>query len=595
MNHDGFQAFIIPSTDPHQSEYVADYWKVREWMTHFSGSAGTAVITVDHAGLWTDSRYFIQAAEELAGSGFELHKTGGGRQSHSEWLKDNLKPGDRVGIDGQLIAQNKAKRLIESFAEEGIDLELVGDLVDGIWHDRPALPERPVFQHDIAYAGKDMEEKLQDLRNQLNDLKADYCLVSALDEVAWLFNLRGSDVDFCPVFYSYALVGMEEVYLFASLGCVPATIQTELSALGVQFHAYDGITSILRKLPDTVKVQFDPAKTAASLVENLLGEMVGGISPIAIAKSIKNEIEIENLEKTMVKDGVALVNLYRWLDSQLESGEKITESQVGEQLATFRSQQAGYVCESFPAIVGYQGNGAIVHYRPEAGKDNAILNEGILLLDSGGQYLDGTTDITRTICLGEPTEEQIHCYTLVLKGHIALSEAVFPAGTSGYQLDILARLPLWKQGLDYGHGTGHGVGFFLNVHEGPHSIQGRGGEAANLPIEPGTITSNEPGYYKEGEFGIRIENLIHCIHLYHSDYGDFYGFIDMTVFPMEFSLIDYSLLGPQEWEWLAEYHTQVMTEMEPYLDEGQMEWVAGKCMPFIQVISMGEDVFEVEE
>jgi len=593
MRTTGFQAYIIPSTDPHQSEYVAEHWQAREWISAFTGSAGTAVVTLDHAGLWTDSRYFIQAEEELRTSGFTLHKTGQGRKDHAEWLVENLAEGDRVGIDGRLISQNNANRLSKLFNEVGIEFELLGDVVAGVWEDRPDLPKRSVYPFDIAYAGLSEIEKISDLRGELKNIGADYCLLSALDEVAWLFNLRGEDVEFCPVFYAYALIGLESVDLFVAPESISESLRTSLEGKGIRIHPYHALEAIVSELPATVSIQFNPGKTAAALVQNLAGTAIGGISPVATAKSCKNETEIENLEKAMAKDGVALINLYRWLEEELEAGNAISESKVAERLAGFRSEQKGYVCESFPAIVGYQENGAIVHYRPEAGKDKVIRKEGMLLLDSGGQYLEGTTDVTRTISLGEPTEEQIRCFTLVLKGHIALSNAIFPAGTSGYQLDLLARMPLWKEGLDYGHGTGHGVGFFLNVHEGPHGIQGRAGESGNLPIEPGTVTSNEPGFYKQGEFGIRIENLIHCIHLYHSEYGDYYGFIDMTLFPLEFSLVDYSLLGPEEWEWLAEYHTQVITSLEPHLNDGQMEWLASKCMPFIHVVSMGEDVFEV--
>ncbi len=594
-------AFIIPSTDPHQSEYVAAHWGTREWVSGFTGSAGTAVITAQNAGLWTDSRYFIQAEAELKVSGFSLHKLGTeGVVSHRDWLVQNLSKGDRIGIDGRLISKKDAQELSKQFARAGMELVLDFDPIPMTWSDRPALPDSHIFAHSEIIAGASFGEKASQIRKTMAEAGATHCLVSALDEIAWLFNLRGSDVDFSPVFYAYPLLGKNEASLVVDENKLPEELREDLIELGIGIFPYDEITTALQGLPAESQVIFDPAKTSALLVDSIASpSQLEGDSPLSLAKAIKNPAEIEALQGTMIKDGVALLHLYMWLEESLAAGENPRESEVAAKLAGFRGEQEGYVCESFPAIVGYGPNGAIVHYRPEPGKDLEIKPEGMLLLDSGGQYKDGTTDVTRTITLGEPTFDQILHFTTVLKGHISIAKAAFPKGTTGHQIDVLARAHLWEEGLDYGHGTGHGVGFFLNVHEGPQGIKPHASGAGLVPFQPGMVTSNEPGFYLEGEYGIRIENLILCEAFTESPFGEFYCFEDLTLFPMDFDLVDFGMLGPDEIDWLGIYHLMVLTELEPQLNDDEMEWLASKCMPFIQIheaqINAGLDEFDLND
>lgn len=601
LQKEGLAAFIIPSTDPHQSEYVASHWAVREWITGFTGSAGTAVMTSGEAGLWTDSRYFIQAEAELATSGFTLFRQGlPDTPDHVEWLFKQLEKGDRVGIDGRLISRTDARKLQIQLKKAGLELVLSSDPVSLAWNDRPSLPKDPIFAHSDIIAGASYREKLEQVRMSMTTAGATHLLVSALDEIAWLFNLRGSDVNYCPVFYAYSLIGTERVELFIDEDKIPTDLREDLNEVGVEIHPYDNVVEALGTLSEPSTVLYDPVRTSALLVSAFSSkDKIEESSPISLAKAIKNEVEIDQLSQTMIKDGVALLNLFRWLETALNNGETVTESQVGEKLAGFRGEQEGYISESFPAIVGYGGNGAIVHYRPEPGKDKEIKQEGILLLDSGGQYIDGTTDITRTISLGEPTFEQILHYTTVLKGHIALAKAAFPKGTTGHQLDVLARAPLWEEGLDYGHGTGHGVGFFLNVHEGPQGIRPNAAGSGIVPFEPGMVTSNEPGFYLEGAYGIRIENLVVCEPFVESDFGEFYCFESLSLFPMDFDLVDFGMLGPDEIDWLGIYHLKVLTEMEPAVNDDQMEWLASKCMPFIEIheaqINQGLDEFDLND
>ena len=585
LSTQGLTAFIVPTTDPHQSEYVATHWGSRAWISGFTGSAGTAVITTDQALLWTDSRYFLQAESELKASGFTLQKQGKpGTKPHPDWLAANLEKGARVGIDGRLISATDAEKLRKTLKKRGIELVLDLDPFPSIWNDRPALPTTPIFAYSELLAGASFAEKAEQIRTSMAEEGATHLLLTALDEIAWLFNLRGSDVDFCPVFYAYAILGATEATLFIDPVKAPEALREDLIEAGVTLKNYDDIRESLYGLEGENQVLFDPERTAA-LLAGLIAEenQLEGESPVRWAKGIKNQVEIDHLRDAMIKDGTALLRLFRWLEGCLEEGTKVAESEVATKLAGFRAEQEGYVSESFPAIVGYGPNGAIVHYRPEAGKDLEIKAEGLLLLDSGGQYLDGTTDITRTVALGEPTFDQILHYTTVLKGHIALAKAAFPKGTKGYQLDVLARAPLWEEALDFGHGTGHGVGFFLNVHEGPQGIRSTATGAGAVAFEPGMVTSNEPGFYLAGEYGIRIENLILCEAFTESDFGEYYCFEDLTLFPMDFELVEYSMLGPDEIDWLGIYHLTVLTELEPLLTDDEMEWLTRRCMPFIQI------------
>lgn len=578
MQENGLDAYIIPSQDPHQSEYVADHWQARRWLTRFTGSAGTAVLTASTAHLWTDSRYFIQAEQQLSGSGFELKKlTVPYTAEYLEWLRDHLPVGATVGCDARLFTVSQARAARKTLGEKDIELAFSNHLIDDLWTDRPALPDDTVFELEPEYAGQSRTDKLKAVRS--NKKGVAYYLVTALDEIAWLLNIRGSDVECNPVAISYLLLGKKDAYWFTNPSKVPDSLRQSLQRDGIELRPYTGLADALRDAGANNFIGYQPGATSAYYYD-LLDSDRWKKQPNLIAplKAIRNAIEQQNLKTAMRKDGVALLRLYRWMEQALSNGQQPTEFEVGEKLATMRAQQEKYFGESFPAIVGYAGNGAIVHYRAEAATSASVKPEGLLLLDSGGQYLEGTTDITRTVALGPVSESVKDRYTRVLKGLIALSSAVFPEGTTGVQLDILARQHLWAAGLNYGHGTGHGVGHFLNVHEGPQGITPNPRTSrGQAPIMPGTLTSNEPGFYKEGEYGIRIENLDLCVEKMETDTGKFYTFEPQTLFPIATDLILRSMLTEQEQQWLNEYHARVLEELTPLLYAAEQGWLEKKC------------------
>ena len=582
MAQGGLDAYIIPSSDPHQSEYTADHWKARAWFTGFTGSAGLLVVTRDHAGLWTDSRYFLQAEQQLAGGPVVLQRQEvPHRPEHILWLAENLDAGSVVGLDGSLFSFNQLRHLKRLLEPKGIKLKADLDLVSDIWEKRPPLPEAPVFELAESYAGASRSDKLAQLRQALQDIGEErtHYLVSTLDDIAWLLNLRGNDVEFNPVFLSYLLLGKRKALLFIDEDKVSPELKARLDTDGVHLKAYGEVERYLRRLPDRSKVLVDPKTINVRLIEALGDERVAtGENLVAPLKAVKNEAEIAHLRKTMVKDGVALCKLYRWLDAMLES-RTVSEFEVARQLEHFRRAGGEYHGESFAAIVGYGANGAIVHYRPDPETSAEIAPAGILLIDSGGQYTTGTTDITRTTALSEPEPDARRLFTLVLKGHIGLATAHFPKGTTGVQLDTLARAPLWSQGKNYGHGTGHGVGFFLNVHEGPQgfapsTVTGRGTTA----LQAGMVTSNEPGYYETGAFGIRIENLMLCTD--DPEHDGFLKFETLTLFPIDRALIDPDLLTRSEKAWLNTYHATVFEQLAPHLNPEETAWLQEKCQPF---------------
>lgn len=571
-------ALIIPSNDPHSGEYVADHWQSRAWISGFTGSAGLVVVTADKAGLWTDSRYFLQGEQQLTGIGIELHKSGTpGVKDHIEWILDQFGPGKHVAIDGKLISEDGFSKLLEKLNTKAINLVTEFDPIGDIWKNRPPLPADQIYEHDVKFTGKSRGEKLAQVREVMAERGAENHLLSTLDDIAWLFNLRGSDVDFNPVFYAFALIQQNTASLFIDEAKVQEALRIRLKADKIEVLPLGSLPQMLYAL-DGSSLLYDPHSVVYALSYAIPDgcRRVRDSAPATLLKSIKNETEIGHIRQAMVKDGVALLRLYRWLEAEIESGT-VTEAGVGEKLAAFRAEQAEYMDESFPAIAGYKGNGAIVHYRPEPGNSATLHREGIFLLDSGGQYLDGTTDITRTIALGPPTPEQQRDYTLVLKGHIALARARFPEGKSGYHLDTLARMYLWENGLDYGHGTGHGVGFFLNVHEGPQGIRGNHRGNAITEYQPGMFTSNEPGYYKSGEYGIRIENLILCVEAGEFPSGKFLEFETLTLFPIDTTLIDQDLLNEAERKWLNDYHATVLKKLSPKLNAEEKAWLEGKC------------------
>lgn len=579
MEKRGISAYIIPSSDPHQSEYVADHWKGREWISGFTGSAGTVVVALEEAGLWTDTRYFLQGEEELKDTGIRLMKQGEpDTPSITDWLIGLLESGATVACDARNFSLAHVRGLAVRLSEAQLHLETEQDLLAEIWEDRPPLPKGRIFELELKYAGQSRLEKIAAVRKGMAEV--DGHLITTLDDIAWLLNIRGHDVECNPVAIAFLLVEQERVCLFVERGKLEEALRLTLQKDGVHVLDYTDAKPFLMSLNDGYHILLDPKTLNADLFDALPDRCQvyeGASIPIAL-KAVKNPIEIGHIRKVMAKDAVALVRLYRWLEAELDAGATVTEFEVASQLAAFRAMGEGYYGESFPAIVGYKGNGAIVHYRPLPGRSAQIKKEGILLLDSGGQYLDGTTDITRTTALGTPTDEQKRHFTWVLKGHISLAMQHFPTGTKGIQLDALTRQHLWKQNLNFGHGTGHGVGFFLNVHEGPQGIGPQPQDRYMEPFRAGMFSSNEPGFYLTGEYGIRIENLVLTVPAGNQGFGEFLKFETMTLFPIDLVLLDKTLLTQEEREWLNGYHQMVWDRVSPLLEyEAERKWLERKC------------------
>ena len=571
----GVSACIIPGTDPHASEYIAEYWKERVWISGFNGSAGTAVVTSAKGGLWTDSRYFLQGAEQLAGTGIELMKQGLPETLEIiPWLSDELKAGDKVGVNPQMFSVNAYAAMKAELKMVGIELDSI-DLLAEVWTERPSLPLNPFFVFDSKYSGQSTTEKLTVVRAELKKARANVFVLSALDDIAWLFNIRGNDVDYNPVVIAYALVEEEKATLFIAPEKLSIETKLYLEKEGVSVVAYLGIYDALKGISDSKAVLIDGAKLNQSLFEAIPAGCAkrNTMSPVFKLKSIKNEVEMTGVRRAMVKDGVALTKFFIWLEENVASG-KLTETSIDKKLYACRKEQENFIGESFGTIAGYGPHGAIVHYSATEESASTLKPEGIFLLDSGGQYFDGTTDITRTVALGKVTDHQKNDFTLVLKGHIALGTAVFPAGTRGTQLDILARKAMWDLGLNYGHGTGHGVGHFLNVHEGPQSI--RMDENPTV-LQAGMFMSNEPGMYRTGEYGIRTENLVHIVPAMQTEFGQFLQFETVTLFPIDKNLIDPYMLNDKETEWINNYHKRVYESVSPLLTEDEKKWLESKC------------------
>jgi Xaa-Pro aminopeptidase len=582
MKKAGISACIIPGTDPHASEYIADSWKEREWISGFDGSAGTAVVTSEKAGVWTDSRYFLQGSEQLEGTGFDLMKQGLPETLEIiPWLATQLKAGEKVGVNAQFFSANAYESMRTELKMSGIELVSI-DLLREVWTERAALPLNPFFVFDAKYAGKTASEKLAELRAQIKNAHAHAFVLSALDDIAWLYNIRGNDVSYNPVVIAYSLVEEDKATLFVAPEKLTAETKAYLKGEGVDVAPYLDIYKALNRIPKEKSVLIDGAKLNQSLYEAIPAECAkrNAMSPVFKLKSVKNEIEMHGVRHAMIKDGVALTRFFMWLESNVKTG-KLSEVSISEKLYEFRSQQENFVGESFGTIAGYAAHGAIVHYRATTESDAVLKPENILLLDSGGQYLNGTTDITRTVALGKPTEMQKSDFTLVLKGHINLATALFPAGTRGSQLDILARKALWDLGLNYGHGTGHGIGHFLNVHEGPQSI--RMDENPTV-LQPGMMLSNEPGMYRTNEYGIRIENLVQVIPAQKTEFGQFLQFETLTLFPIDRELIDIAILDDNEIQWIDDYHRKVYDALSPFLSDNETKWLKDKCRSIIDLI-----------
>lgn len=574
------QAFIIPSTDPHLSEYVAPHWQSREWISGFTGSAGTVVVTAKDAGLWTDSRYFLQAARQLEGTCITLYKEMLPETPNiPEFLSAHLQEGDCVGIDGKMFSAEEVEHLQKELKKSGIRIKSIADPMQLLWTDRPAMPLAPAFVYDTKYAGMSFTEKLPAVRQAMEAAGADSLLLSALDEIAWLLNIRGNDVHCNPVVVSYLLVEKDKVNYFVQPQKVTPELTEYFNVNGISVHPYEEIGDYLNNF-NAHSILMNPAKTNYAIYSAIRPGclIINGASPVALLKAIRNKQEIAGIHAAMQRDGVALVKFLKWLDEAVPAGKE-TEISVDKKLHTFRAAQPLYMGESFDTIAGYKEHGAIVHYEATPETDVTLKPEGFLLLDSGAQYLDGTTDITRTIALGPLTEEEKTDYTLILKGHIALAMAVFPEGTRGAQLDVLARMPIWKERMNYLHGTGHGVGHFLNVHEGPQSIRMNENPVA---LQPGMVTSNEPGVYKAGSHGIRTENLVLTVPAGEGMFGKYLKFETLTLCPICRKGIIKELLTAEEIGWLNDYHRTVYEKLSPDLNNDEREWLKEACKAVIR-------------
>lgn len=579
MKENGFTAFVFPSSDPHNSEYVADHWKSREWISGFSGSAGTAVVTLEHAALWTDSRYFIAAEKELNGTGFQLMKLRmEGTPSVSEWLVSELSTYEKavVGQDGNVNSFAEVAAMEQELATKGnITVQTDADPMAELWTDRPVIPDNMVSLHPLEYSGESTSSKVSRVRKQLLDCGADGLLVTALDEIAWVLNLRGSDVHCNPVFVSYLLISPENITLYINNVKLPDDVKAYLMSEHIDVQAYESVVEGLR-LYVGKSLLVDMSSTNYSLATAVSFEKVcSGVSPIASMKAVKNKVEQDGFRAAMLRDGVAVVKFLAWLKSAVEAGGQ-TEISLDERLTALRAEQPKFKGISFDTIVGYEAHGAIVHYEATPETDIPVQPHGLVLIDSGAQYLDGTTDITRTIALGELSEEQCRVYTLVLKGHIQLDMCRFPAGACGSQIDALARAPMWREGYNYMHGTGHGVGSYLNVHEGPHQIRM---EWRPTPLQAGMTVTNEPGIYLEGKFGVRIENTLLIVPAESTAFGDFLKFETLTLAPIDTAPIVLEMLSTEEREWLNNYHRRVYERLSPYLEGNEKEWLRKATLP----------------
>ncbi len=571
MQFQSVQASIWPTSDPHLSEYLPDRWKSRQWLSGFVGSAGLLVVTADWAGLWTDSRYWEQAAKELHGSGIELQRAGeAGVPEPANWLADHLPARSRVALDSQSVSVQSLLAWQKTTQAQEFEWVLQADLLSPIWTDRPAAPCGQVVEHQPPFACRTRQENLTRTRAAMQEQGAHWHLLSALDDIAWTLNLRGSDVSYNPVFLSYLLIGPDQAFLFVDSNKLTAGLQEALAADGVQVQNYTELSSFMRALPASMPLLLDMARTtawAAQLAAHL--HVIEYINPAQLLKSCKTDAELAQVRQTMEKDGAALCEFFAWFEQQSE----VNELDVDAHLCAARARQEGFVSPSFGTIAAFNANGAMPHYQATQQSHARIDGNGLLLIDSGGQYLGGTTDITRVVPVGTVSAEQIRDFTLVLKGMVSLSMLVFPEGIAGQQIDVLARQPLWEQGLDFGHGTGHGVGYFMNVHEGPQSISWRGRIGPHSAMRAGMITSNEPGLYRPGQWGIRIENLVAAVPAMRTEYGQFLRFETLTLCPIDTRCIDAALLTAAERNWLNEYHQQVRERLLPRVQGEARQWL----------------------
>ncbi|MVZ61680.1 aminopeptidase P family protein [Sphingobacterium humi] len=574
MKEKGVDAYIIPSSDPHISEYLPDRFKCIAWTSGFTGSAGTLVITQDFAGLWTDSRYFVQATEQLAGTGFELVKLQvQGKAEYATWLANQLSKGQVVGFDGNLAAVAVAQAVQDELLPLGIQVDGHVDLLSAVWQDRPALPAAPAYLLDVETTGQSTADKLAAIRAKLAAKRVQSHFVSSLDDLAWILNIRGNDVKCNPVVLGFLYLDAEQCTLYIQSGKLDEAAISSLKAAGVSVAPYEEAFTAIRNVA-TANILLDPKRTCFAIFDAVPDAVtiVEDINPSTQLKAVKNKTELAHTRNAMRKDGVALTKFFKWLEENVASGT-LSEMSIADKLQGFRAAQEDFVDISFDTIAGYLEHGALPHYKATEESNATLKASGLLLVDSGGQYRDGTTDITRVVSLGNIKAEEQVDYTLVLKGTIEGSTTVFPKGTRGYQIDAMTRRPLWDMFRNYGHGTGHGVGFFLNVHEGPHVFNP---SAIDIPVEEGMITSIEPGLYREGKYGIRIENLVHSKTIEKNYFGEFMDFETLTICYIATDLVDKSLLDAKHIDWLNNYNAWVFEQLSPSLDEAETAWLAEK-------------------
>ncbi|WP_293934217.1 aminopeptidase P family protein [Sphingobacterium sp. UBA6645] len=574
MKEKGVDAYIIPSSDPHISEYLPDRYKCIAWTSGFTGSAGTLVITQDFAGLWTDSRYFVQANEQLAGTGFELVKLQAqGKPEYVSWLANKLQKGQVVAFDGNLAAVAVAQAVQDELLPLGIQVDGHIDILADIWEGRPALPTAKAYLLDVATTGQSTKDKLAAIRGKLKAKRTTTHFVSSLDDLAWILNIRGNDVKCNPVVLGFLLIDGDKNTLYIQSGKLSDADVASLNASGVTVEEYEKAFEAIRQI-NSENILLDPKRTCFAIYDAVPDsvKIIEDLNPSTLLKAVKNETELEHTRNAMRKDGVALTKFFKWLEENVASGN-LSEISIAERLQQFRSELDGFVDISFDTIAGYLEHGALPHYKATDESNATLKPEGLLLVDSGGQYIDGTTDITRVVSLGNITAEERVDYTLVLKGTIEGSTAIFPKGTRGYQIDAITRHPLWSKLRNYGHGTGHGVGFFLNVHEGPHVFNSA---AIDIPVEAGMITSIEPGLYREGQYGIRIENLVHSKVIESNYFGEFMDFETLTVCYIATDLVDKTILDQKHIDWLNQYNSWVFDQLSPSLSEEEKTWLADK-------------------
>lgn len=575
-------ACLIPSADPHLSEYLPAYWQIRQWLTGFTGSVGTVVVTQDFAGIWVDSRYWVQAEAELAGSGVTLMKIGVATDpAHAAWLAEHVPPGGVVAVDGRALGLAAREALMEQFAAHQIRLDLSLDLPGQCWLDRPALPSAPVRDLPVEIAGQSRQEKLARVRTEMVARGAQWHLVSTLDDIAWLLNLRGEDVSFNPVFLAHVLIGPERVWLFVLPGKIDAALAQELALDGIEVRPYHDAGQALAELDQDARLLFDPARTTCALIDRVPCELVRAINPSTFFKSQKTPFELGHVRRVMEDDGAALCAFFAWLEDAIArcAQTPLNELMIDEQLLAQRSRQPGFISRSFGTIAAYNANGAMPHYRATPQSFAIIAGDGLLLIDSGGQYVGGTTDITRVVPVGQPTAAQKDDYTAVLRAMIALSRLRFPRGVASPMLDAVARAPLWERLAEYGHGTGHGVGYYLNVHEGPQVISYRAAPGPHTAMQPGMITSNEPGLYRPGRWGIRIENLVCNVSAGTSEFGEFLEFETLTLCPIDTRCIQRAQLCQDEVDWLNAYHAEVRRRLAPKVSGPALAWLLHRTEP----------------